>query len=351
MFDGDLLDNCSAYGVKSGGGWMGVQSWLDTCSKGRFDNGSEWHLQHASECGRFRKRCPQQKVHTTSLWLHVAGDSTMRFFYAGLLSRFNGTAERSRGYPLHWLPSNDSCAFAKVGWPSTPTNRCYDRWRGRCHPGSKNGCWLDARGVRADGIMWRLTFEWWHHSGKSEALSTPLELGATLQGASQSEPQAVYVGLGIWEALWNSKTSHAPSKIYAARLDSGLAQISRLRDMLSAQSVLFILGNGGCRDQQPQWRHLVGPKADFPGAGFERQVVVQGNRILEAFARNKSAARGGGVLYLDRSATMHGAKYMDPMSSLESPCFHFHPYGVLTDVHVSLGLQALDATQRVHIHG
>ena len=145
MFDGDLLDNCRAYGVKSGGGWMGVQSWLDTCSKGRFDNGSEWHLQHASECGRFRKRCPQQKVHTTSLWLHVAGDSTMRFFYAGLLSRFNGTAERSRGYPLHWLPSNDSCAFAKVGWPSTPSNRCYDRWRGRCHPGSKNGCWLDAR--------------------------------------------------------------------------------------------------------------------------------------------------------------------------------------------------------------
>lgn len=154
-------------------------------------------------------------------------------------------------------------------------------------------------------------------------------------------PQAVYVGLGVWEALWNSKTSHAPSKEYAARLDSGLAQISRLRDMLSAQSLLFILGNGGCRNQQPQWRHLMGPKTDFPGVEFERQVVVQGNAILEAFARNESAARGGGVLYLDRSATMHGAKYMDTVSSLQSPCFHFHPYGVLTDVHVTLGLEAL----------
>ena len=82
-------------------------------------------------------------------------------------------------------------------------------------------------------------------------------------------------------------------------------------------------------------------KTDFPGVVFERQVVVQGNAILEAFARNESAARGGGVLYLDRSAAMHGAKYMDTVSSLQSPCFHFHPYGVLTDVHVSLGLEAL----------
>lgn len=97
----------------------------------------------------------------------------------------------------------------------------------------------------------------------------------------------------------------------------------------------------GCRNQQPQWRHLMGPKTDFPGVVFERQVVVQGNAILEAFARNESAARGGGVLYLDRSAAMHGAKYMDTVSSLQSPCFHFHPYGVLTDVHVSLGLEAL----------
>ena len=314
-----------------------VQSLLDKCSQGHFGNGGEWHLQHASECGAFTTtRFPQHH----GLWLHVAGDSTMRFFYAGLLSLFNGTAERSPGYPLHWLPSNDSCAFAKVGWPSQSTNRCYQRWRGRCHQGAKNGCWLDARGVRA-GMMWRLTFEWWHHSGKSAALSTRLQLGTTLQSQNKSVPQAVYVGLGVWEALWNSKTSHAPSKEYAARLDSGLAQLSRLRDMLSAQSLLFILGNGGCRNQQPQWRHLMGPKTDFPGVEFERQVVVQGNAILEAFARNESAARGGGVLYLDRSAAMHGAKYMDTVSSLQSPCFHFHPYGVLTDVHVSLGLEAL----------
>ena len=165
-----------------------VQSLLDKCSQGHFGNGGEWHLQHASECGAFTTtRFPQHH----GLWLHVAGDSTMRFFYAGLLSLFNGTAERSPGYPLHWLPSNDSCAFAKVGWPSQSTNRCYQRWRGRCHQGAKNGCWLDARGVRA-GMMWRLTFEWWHHSGKSAALSTRLQLGTTLQSQNKSVPQAVY---------------------------------------------------------------------------------------------------------------------------------------------------------------
>ena len=168
-----------------------LQSFLDTCSQGHFDNSSNWLPQHP-HC---RHVVPQE--HTgrhiapndpgvascfprshKPLWLHVAGDSTMRFFYAGLLSYFNGTERRAPGFPLHWLPSNDSCAFAKTGWPTTR--------------------------------------------------------------------------------------------------------------------------NGGCRRHQrlPFVRRVTGPKADFPGASYEAQVVGRGNALLDAYARNQSG--GGPVLFVNR---------------------------------------------------
>ena len=157
---------------------MELQSWLDTCSCGSFDNSSLWKLQHSNKCGDFRRaaatraaalccnQCIASCPSSCTLWLHVAGDSTMRFFYAGLLSQLNGTTARAAGYPLHWMPNNDSCSFVRAGWPSTSTNRCYQRWRGRCHQGAKAACFLDARGISADGVAWRLSFEWWHYTAK-----------------------------------------------------------------------------------------------------------------------------------------------------------------------------------------
>ena len=75
-----------------------------------------------------------------------------------------------------------------------------------------------------------------------------------------------------------------------------------------------------------------------------------GNALLEEFARNQSTgARGSGnVLYLNRSAATAAPPKLD-----ESPSFHFHPYGALTDVHVQLGLLALQhkaERENVHCH-
>ena len=85
-----------------------LQSFLDTCSQGHFDNSSAWlplhaHCRHVVPQEHAGRHIAPNDPGATScfprshkpLWLHVAGDSTMRFFYAGLLSFFNGTAHRA----------------------------------------------------------------------------------------------------------------------------------------------------------------------------------------------------------------------------------------------------------------
>ena len=332
-----------------------LQSFLDTCSQGHFDNSSNWLPQHP-HC---RHVVPQE--HTgrhiapndpgvascfprshKPLWLHVAGDSTMRFFYAGLLSFFNGTAHRAPGFPLHWLPNDDACAFAKVGWPGDSKNECYKRWRGKCDELAPNGCFLDARGTRADGLAWRVSFSWWHSEKYNAARTKALEAPWRNESAA---PLAVLVGLGVWEGMWTTRTNTAPTKVYADAVGLSLAKVARMRDQLGGGSAVFVLGNGGCRRQQEQWRPLVGAIADHPGASYEAQVVGKGNAMLESFALNHSGASGGGpVLFVNRSALIAGAAAVSGAPAMsESPCFHFHPYGALTDLSVCLALRAVHA--------
>ena len=91
----------------------------------------------------------------------------------------------------------------------------------------------------------------------------------------------------------------------------------------------------------PFVRRVTGPKADFPGASYEAQVVGRGNALLDAYARNQSG--GGPVLYVNRSAPIAGAAAVaGAPAMIESPCFHSHPYGALTDVSVCLVLRAVE---------
>ena len=41
------------------------------------------------------------------LWIHVAGDSSMRFLFGALLSLFNGSEPREIGFPSHWMNDTD----------------------------------------------------------------------------------------------------------------------------------------------------------------------------------------------------------------------------------------------------
>ena len=329
-----------------------LQSFLDTCSQGHFDNSSAWlplhaHCRHVVPQEHAGRHIAPSDPGAAScfprshkpLWLHVVGDSTMRFFYAGLLSYFNGTERRAPGFPLHWLPSNDSCAFAKTGWPTTHNN-CYRRWRGKCDESQANGCFLDAR-----GLDWRVTFSWWHtnkNATRIQALKLPWRNESSGEPISADRPVAVLVGLGVWEALWTTKTNTAPSKVYAERVSSGLTAVARMREELGGGSAVFLFGNGACRFHQrlPFVRRVTGPKADFPGASYEAQVVGRGNALLDAYARNQSG--GGPVLYVNRSAPIAGAAAVaGAPAMIESPCFHSHPYGALTDVSVCLVLRAV----------
>ena len=68
--------------------------------------------------------------------------------------------------------------------------------------------------------------------------------------------------------------------------------------------------------------------------------VGRGNALLDAYARNQSG--GGPVLFVNRSAPIAGAAAVaGAPAMIESPCFHFHPYGALTDVSVCLVLRAV----------
>merc|ERR1712228_553989 len=85
------------------------------------------------------------------IWIHLIGDSSMRFWYASFLTILNGSTRRP-GFPLHELPVSDECAFVR----GSALSQCVLRWRGPCDE-DEFGCTLDAQGPG-----WRLTFEWWH---------------------------------------------------------------------------------------------------------------------------------------------------------------------------------------------
>ena len=78
------------------------------------------------------------------LWIHVVGDSTMRFLYAAFLSLLNGTEPRAEGFPRHWMPSADECSFIRHAWETNEKHKCFRRWRGTCYNAP---CTLEASGL------------------------------------------------------------------------------------------------------------------------------------------------------------------------------------------------------------
>lgn len=89
------------------------------------------------------------RCHPRGRWLHVAGDSTARFFYAALLALFNVDVP----YPHHRAAAAHKCSFERVGWPSG--GNCSDWWKGPC-----GGDRVPA-GCKYDHTIsggWRLTF-------------------------------------------------------------------------------------------------------------------------------------------------------------------------------------------------
>ena len=266
-----------------------LQSFLDTCSQGRFDNSSNWLPQHP-HC---RHVVPQE--HTgrhiapsdpgaascfprshKPLWLHVAGDSTMRFLYAALVHHFNGTCARppcAKGFPLHSLPVGDPCSYARAGWSTNEKSSCFQRWRGRCwHP----PCTLDARGPsgRDSHYQWRLTFEWlqvrrverYNQSTSTDNVpitaeriradmtsgsnGSALALFDWLQAAPTEVPTAVLVGAGVHEAV--NGQGVVSRDTYEHKMRVGLNETAgRLAAMPLAHATMrpwvVLVGNGACR--------------------------------------------------------------------------------------------------------
>ena len=100
------------------------------------------------------------------------------------------------------------------------------------------------------------------------------------------------------------------------------------------------MGNGLCRaNQHDFWGKSRGPRsqqATWPPPAFEA-LVAEGNRETRAFVRRTAASGGGAPLaYLDRTATMASAP-----KDTQSPCFAYHPYGALSDLHVEVLLNAV----------
>ena len=77
-------------------------------------------------------------------------------------------------------------------------------------------------------------------------------------------------------------------------------------------------------------------RLSYPLPQYEANVAYIGNHLLRAFAGNMTA-RGHAhrMLFLDRDASMYSTPKIE-----DSPCFHFHSYGQITDLHVRLGLTA-----------
>ena len=121
---------------------------------------------------------------------------------------------------------------------------------------------------------------------------------------------------------------------------------------------LVVMGNGGCLEQQREhWSQVGG--GDWPPPQFEK-LVREGNVQLRAWcaAAQLSARRqqqqqqqlsGAAAslaaevpyslpapLFLDRAASMESVPRLSG-----SPCFHHHPYGLLSDTHVQFVLNAL----------
>lgn len=351
------------------GNWRGGNStdatvhpfWLPASSTGA--HGRRWRTIDAADA----VRCCVTSHRRRPLWLHIAGDSSMRFLYAAFVKLFNGTCESppcAPGFPLHHLPTSDKCAYTRAGWSTDPRSSCFIRWRGRCWHAP---CTLDARGPdlpygNASGAperqhehrSWRLTFEWltvrrvssYNYTAPNGTIErrerirvdqtsgsndSALALFDWVRANPSTVPTAVIVGAGIHEAV--HQMGVVPRTEYERRMRVGLANSAgRVRELLGREPWVVLVGNGACRNAGIRFWHK--RPSDHPPAAFEA-MVTHGNHLLERFARDSGGAANG-FTYLDRAATMETIGKV-----LDSPCISHHPYGVLSESHVQMVLNAL----------
>lgn len=405
-----------------------IQARLDALSKGRWSGGhsgepTSWlpadglPLQHIGSATQVAA-C----VATPHVWVHLIGDSSVRYMYAAWLTLFNGT-ERAPGYPRHTLPDADRCSFLRAG--RAEFRPCIQRWRGIFATEDH----LRLPRQRADGDGWTVSYESWHVNTSAPPGGSPispepfvgLEARFGYPGSAEGRrgpPQLVIFGTGIWEAYGGLHVVRRPRPRAASATASPTAAGGRRarsfeyhRDK-AAQSAyyhaqlaycygnataalgrelparLLVLGNGACRRQQQlAWPHVAG--GDWPPEQME-QLVSEGNARVEAWVRaaqhrapTNDAAAGGGVANAEEVAAprlgplrrsgragrqhqrharveqqlgqreqdeppMLRPLFLDRASSMESvpkltssPCFHHHPYGLLSDTHVQMVLNAL----------
>ena len=127
--------------------------------------------------------------------------------------------------------------------------------------------------------------------------------------------------------LYASAAAATASTLTVAVLEQDLPIQQQLpqRDRRNSMELVLML-NGLCYGAQNERQG----QPFFPTRAQERMVAA-GNRWLRVWA-NAQVPR---VPVLDRSVSM----LVPPLD--ESPCFHHHPYGIMSELHVQIGLQAL----------
>ena len=269
------------------------------------------------------------------LWIHVIGESTHRFLYAALLTHFNGTV-RMPGFPLHWLPNEDRCSFKLRGWSSDGRHPCFRAWRGVCNDqhqrDGRPACVIDA-----ESNDWRLTFEWYQYYVGVGDVNHSFHLPSLARTAG-SWPSLLVWGTGVGEVVRCGRayrpclrqSIEMASALFAAFANgtSGTEQNGRS----NRGSRIVITDTGGCLWQQ---QHYWGRVARYQSPAQERWLHVL-NQELEGLANRTS-----GALFLKRSTSMESAPKLQ-----ESPCFQYHPYGVQSDLHVQMLLNAVSCGHR-----
>ena len=229
--------------------------------------------------------------HYPNLSIRIVGDSTMRFHYSAWLDFFN----ISHDFPHHFINDNDSCAFSKVGWPIA--GPCANRWRGPCRDNMIN-C-IYSHSYKSINI----TFEWWRH-------------GLSLPKNKFTYSDIVILSTGVWEAKakykWKRQT---------------LGNIQRLHRSNSGKHT-FIMSNGICAGgQRAFWTNVT--SSSWPGSSMEERVR-ECNTVLKEYSNTNRS-----IIYIDRVPSMY-VPY-----NITSPCFHHHPYGMMSDLHIQFVLHAL----------
>ena len=331
---------------------------------------------------------------SSPFWLHIIGDSTMRFLFAALLTIFNGT-NRADKFPVHTLPDSERCSFLKYrGWPP-PFDRCARQWRGSAYDASSRSYTVVGAVHDARGPHWRLSFEWWHadernkpsqrqplmlssRSGfvvnrtgnmwaKREAQqrqrsnSSASVIGPAWPVAAPLYPTAVAIGFGLWETAADLELGRDAARVRSMLLD-GL--VRPLGSVLDAGSTIVVVGNGVC-DAEPWAQRFTKRNATArdPTAERARRLI---DSTAEAWVRSEQerqerrherrqqhgASSSSAVderrptnwtnyLFLSRSRSM---ETIPPLST--SPCYVSHSHGILSEAHAWMLLDALSCAER-----